>query len=214
MASSPNKLIPVVLDLLLSLKPKRVLDVGKGFGKYGLLIHEYMGLDFKQRPDPNRGLARQSSIVIDAIECNGDYLWPHVSDFYREVFHARMEDIYASLTGYDVVLLVEVIEHIPLDVGKKLLQHFVEDGASVIVATPRKFFRQILFESSAEDHVSFWPPREVTALGKPFDYMPVGPSWVYLICDHSVRGPEMFGHAWPRRARRLAKAVRDELLHF
>ena len=34
--------IPDVVELMQKLKPKRILDIGIGNGKYGLLAHEYI----------------------------------------------------------------------------------------------------------------------------------------------------------------------------
>jgi hypothetical protein len=214
MATSSWTHIQVVIELVFHLKPKRILDIGKGFGKYGLLLHEYVGVPGNRRPNPNLTIGEQSSIVIDAVECNGDYLWPHIPHFYRNVFHSRVEDTYTHLPAYDLVLLIEVLEHIPADTGKQLLSHFYGTGASIIVTTPREFYERTAYESDAERHVSFWPPKEIAALQLPFDYTAVGSSWVYLISNKSVARPRSFGHSWQRRLIRTAKAVRDEWLPY
>ena len=60
--------IPTVLDLLQQIHPRNMLDVGKGFGKYGFLVHEYFGIPTAVRPDPGRMLREQSTVVIDAVE--------------------------------------------------------------------------------------------------------------------------------------------------
>jgi hypothetical protein len=213
MATSPWAHIHTVIELVAHLRPTTLLDIGKGFGKYGLLLHEYVGMDRLKRPNPNMTIADQSSIVIDAVECNTDYLWPHISQFYRKVFQGRIEHIYASLSGYDLVLLIDVIEHLSPEFGKELLLHFSGTGASVIVTTPRVFFQQDLFDSTAEQHVSLWAPREIGSLQLPFDYMAVEGSWVYLISEKHVT-LKSFGHSWHRRLRRTAKVMRDELLHY
>jgi hypothetical protein len=74
MASSFSNQIPLIVWLLQILRPHTILDVGKGFGKYGFLAHEYLGVDPRVRPDPTRTLANQSRIVLDAVESNLDYL--------------------------------------------------------------------------------------------------------------------------------------------
>ena len=51
MASSFVSQIPVVVYLLQRLAPTSMLDIGKGFGKYGFLAHEY---DSESRPRPRR----------------------------------------------------------------------------------------------------------------------------------------------------------------
>src|SRR5436309_9272819 len=102
MPSSFASQIPIIVHLLNNLEPATVLDVGKGFGKYGFLIHEYVGMDFSKRPDPAATLAQQSRIAVDAVESNPDYLWPHISQFYRNIYVGRIENLYQSLGRYDV----------------------------------------------------------------------------------------------------------------
>ena len=67
MASSWFSQIPTILTLLRELNPKSVVDIGKGFGKYGLLIQEYYGIDDTKRPDAALSLAKQSRLAIDAL---------------------------------------------------------------------------------------------------------------------------------------------------
>jgi hypothetical protein len=76
MGSSFMSQIPTVLDLLQQIHAKSMFDVGKGFGKYGLLVHEYFGIPTAVRPDPGRMLREQSTVVIDAVESNPFYMWP------------------------------------------------------------------------------------------------------------------------------------------
>ena len=49
MASSFVSQIPVIVNLVSKLKPRKIIDIGKGFGKYGFLIHEYAGIDNQKR---------------------------------------------------------------------------------------------------------------------------------------------------------------------
>src|SRR5437762_2258848 len=131
MASSFLAQIPVIVGVLNQLRPKTILDVGKGFGKYGCLAHEYVGIDHQRRPDPARTLAQQSCVHIDAVEWNRDYLWPHIEQLYRRVFVGRVEDMLSQLPNYDVVLMCDVIEHIEKQGGANVVRHFVKSGAAV-----------------------------------------------------------------------------------
>lgn len=110
MATSFASQIPVVLHILQKLRPKTVLDVGKGFGKYGFLIHEYVGIDYQVRPNPELSLLQQSTVTVDGAEVNRDYAFPHLPQFYRQIHWGRIEDLCAELPRYDVVLMIDVIE--------------------------------------------------------------------------------------------------------
>src|SRR5947209_4388449 len=112
MASSYANQIPIIIHVIQQCKPKTILDIGKGFGKYGFLIHEFAGIDNLKRPDPMRVLAQQSNIVIDAIDINPDYSWPHLPHLYRDVTIGDVQSIYRTLPHYDLVLMTDVIEHL------------------------------------------------------------------------------------------------------
>ena len=91
MASSFSSQISTIVYLISRLKPATLLDIGKGFGKYGFLLHEYYGIDKSIRPNPTLSLRDQSNLAIDAVESNPDYLWPHLDQFYRRIFSGRIE---------------------------------------------------------------------------------------------------------------------------
>jgi hypothetical protein len=212
MASSFFSQIEIIIGLVwkLSPVPRRILDIGKGFGKYGFLLHEYVGIDDKKRPDPTKTLAAQSSIAIDAVESNSDYLWPHIGHIYTNVFEGRIENLYQKLHGYDLVIMIDVIEHIEKKAGFEILKHFLRDGAIVVVGTPAEYFQQHMYESPDEQHVSYWSPQDFRSLGCFVDYQKAGPGRVFLLSDQKldVRG---FGRKPVKRLRRLARHLQNEL---
>lgn len=210
MASSFVSQIPVVVYLIQKLAPRTLLDIGKGFGKYGFLAHEYAGVPNDAKADPARSLASQSRLTIDAVEVEPDFLWPHLSQIYRTVHVGRIEELYGTLPDYDVVLMADVIEHLSAEAGREVVDHFVRKGSKVIVSTPKQFFQQEQYESTWEAHVSHWPPRA-------FDFVPhvtyqnVGPGRIYLLSAEpvAIRG---FGNDPATRARRVLRMIRDEFV--
>jgi hypothetical protein len=209
-ASSFASQIPVIVHLLTKLQPRSVLDVGKGFGKYGFLLHEYCGVDNSTRPNPALTLSAQSRVTIDCVECNPDFLWPHLSHLYRQTFFGRIESLYNSLPNYDVVLMADVIEHLTKEEALPIVRHFVDGGSSVIVSSPRIFFEQDLFESPDERHLSHWTPDDFRPVAV-CDYQNLDAGRVFLLSAKkmNIRG---FGHSPIKRLRRVARKVRDELL--
>ena len=206
MASSFASQIPIIVHVLASLNPKTVLDIGKGFGKYGFLLHEYFGIDRVKRPDPRLTLGQQSRVVVDAVECNEDYLWPHLSHFYNRIHVGRIEYLYTSVGRYDVVLMADVIEHLAKADGLKIVKHFVAAGSHVLVSTPRKYFDQSIFESDAEHHLSHWTAKDFHWCNHDQQYSDHGAIYLLSARPIAIRG---FGSRPLVRARRLARAVRD-----
>jgi 2-polyprenyl-3-methyl-5-hydroxy-6-metoxy-1,4-benzoquinol methylase len=209
MASSYSSQIPLIIHLLSKLKPDTVLDIGKGFGKYGFLLHEYCGVDNSVRPNPTLSLAQQSRIAIDAVESNSDYLWPHLDQLYRQIFLGRIETLYETLPRYDTILMADVIEHLEKHDALSIIRHFIQAGSSMIIATPRDFFQQELFESNDEHHVSHWTAKDFRPIAS-VDYQNADAGRVFLISPQpmDIRG---FGRSPIKRLRRIARAVRNEL---
>jgi hypothetical protein len=194
MATSFLCQIPLIVDLLGQIPARRVLDVGKGFGKYGFLAHEYVGIDNKVRPNPARMLREESRLCIDAVESNRDYLWPHIDQLYTNVYVGRIEELVATLADYELVLMLDVIEHLPKTTGEYVLKTFLSRGAVVIISTPKNFFQQHLYGSCDEQHVSYWTPRDR----------------VFVLSSRPLQF-RAFGRSPYKRAKRIAHALIDEL---
>jgi hypothetical protein len=210
MASSYANQVPVIAYLIQQCNPKSILDVGKGFGKYGLLIHEYAGIDNTKRPNPQLTLAQQSSIAIDAVDVNAEYSWPHIEHFYRKILIGRIEDLYLTLPPYDLVLMSDVIEHLEKDIAAKIVKHFVDSGSVVLISTPVMFFHQDLYESEAEHHVSHWNKGDFRMSGAFIDCQNVYPGRIFLLANHpiKIRG---FGRGLTKSLRRVARCLSNEL---
>lgn len=128
--------IPEVVAVMQSLKPKKVLDIGIGNGKYGLLAREYI-----------------EGVVVDGVEAYE----PYITDIQRAIYNKiHIGDIstmdIAKFKGYDLYLMIDVIEHVPKTVGHKILKGL--DGL-VLVSTPVEDYRAH-YENHFEDHVSHW----------------------------------------------------------
>ena len=102
MASSFIVQTPVIIHLLQKLSPQKVLDIGRGFGKYGFLIHEYFGIDNKKKIDAGKSLKDQSNVLINAVEADPDLMLPHLSQIYNKIYFGDILKLYGQLPQYDL----------------------------------------------------------------------------------------------------------------
>jgi hypothetical protein len=211
MATSFIEQVPTIIHVLRQLNPRSVLDVGKGFGKYGFLLHEYVGIDHAKRPDPRRTMAQQSRIAIDALDANPAYQWPHVAQFYRHCYLGRVEELCDGLPAYDVVLMADVIEHIEKTAALRVVELFLARGSTLVVSTPRTFFQQELFESAHERHLSFWAIGDFRKADRTVFYQSIGPGMVYVIRSGHMAGIRGFGNDFLAKARRVARFALNEI---
>lgn len=209
MASSFIDQTPAIIHLLQKLKPKNILDIGKGFGKYGFLAHEYFGIDNTKKLDPKKTLKELSAISIDAVEVDEDLMLPHLSQLYNAIYFGDVLQLYNDFPKYDLVLMIDIIEHIDKEKALIMLKYFLSKGSKIIIATPKDFFEQELYESKFEHHVSHWTIKDFKELGNcTWQNINAGSIYLLSIEELDIRG---FGNTFIKKIRRIARAIRNEM---
>jgi len=161
MGSSPSCLDPVIIPLI---KGSRVLDVGCGFGRWGMLIRTNYWETYS--PDLENHL--------EIVGCDG--FLPNVemagrSGHYQKVHHLVFPPIPFADNMFDTVLLADVIEHLHEEEGGKLLEEAKRVASHrVILSTPNyRAFRNahatMTGWNSLEAHLSYWSRSYLRGLG-------------------------------------------------
>ncbi|MFC1502302.1 hypothetical protein ACFL6A_02710 [bacterium] len=140
------------MELIIYAQPKSILDIGVGFGKYGFLSREYLELF------DGREKLWDWKIIIDGIEIFQDYITPLHKMVYNQIDIGNVTDILPALEKkYDLILLIDVIEHLNFDEGEKLIEMCQQHAKNVIISTPRYFMQQPeMFGNPFEAHKSFF----------------------------------------------------------
>jgi len=148
--SKPVK-IPIIIDELRKIKFNSVLDIGCGYGLYGALIRNYFEI-------PEKRFAKwQWRIHIEGVEVEKRYnnpLWwcydyIHLYDFRK----------FKTDKKFDIVLLIDIVEHFDKEEGKQILKKAEEIGKNIIITTPSKFIQNTGWEDyPSETHKSLWSP--------------------------------------------------------
>lgn len=209
MASSFLSQVPTIIYLISQIKPNTILDIGKGFGKYGFLIHEYIGVDNKAKLNPSLTIKEQSGIKIDAVEIDEQLLLPHLNHFYNDVFTGNIIDMYEKMEPYDLILMIDIIEHLDKTAALKMLKYFAAKKTKMIIATPLEFFNQHLYDSEHEEHISHWTKNDFSSICH-VDYQIIDGGGIYYLSPDSIdiRG---FGNSIIKKLRRIARTLKNEL---
>jgi 2-polyprenyl-3-methyl-5-hydroxy-6-metoxy-1,4-benzoquinol methylase len=149
------------MDLIISVKPFSVLDVGSGFGKYGVLCREYLELwDGRQEYEFLRR--------IDGVEVFQNYITPLHKFIYNNMYTETIINLVSKLDySYDLVLLIDVLEHFSKVEGMLLLNNLLKKNKGILVSTPKKPSPQKeAFGNAFEIHKSLWKKKELSTLGK------------------------------------------------
>ena len=153
MPTSAHNQISVVLSLCREIAPKRILDIGMGFGKYGVLLREYLDISFERYEEATW------QVEIGGIECFAPYenpIWHYVYDWHKI---GDVREVLPSLGHFDLILLIDVLEHLERSDGQALISACLERAEYVLVCTPSKRFPQGAFcGNEAEIHRSRWRP--------------------------------------------------------
>jgi hypothetical protein len=148
------------MDLVTIIDPRSVLDVGAGFGKYGMLCREYLELwdgreqysNFKRR--------------IDCVEAYGPYITSLHRFVYDNLYVQDVQELVDNLDySYDLVLLIDVLEHFSKKDGEHLLRKILSKHKGTLISTPKDPSDQRdAFGNTYEIHQSRWTKKNLTNL--------------------------------------------------
>jgi hypothetical protein len=118
------------LQAITERRPAAVLDAGIGFGLWGALLRQYLDV-WSGRVD-----AAQWAVRIDGIEIDEKRVHAHARYLYTEIFVGDIREIVprrAAEQPYDVILFGDVIEHLPKEAGRALLDTAVTLAHQLVV---------------------------------------------------------------------------------
>ena len=156
MPTSAPYAIPVIVHAVRQLEPRSILDVGIGFGKYGVLFREY--LDIWNAGDVT-GIRRDAwGTRLDGIEIFAPYLTPLHDYIYDHVHVGDALDLVDGLDSYDVIFMGDVLEHFDKPEGKRLIGQFYQRANKCVLLTypANAAQRGPLLGNPAEAHRSVW----------------------------------------------------------
>ena len=152
MPTSDSFNISPIVSIVVNTAPRSILDVGCGFGKYGVLFREYLDI-WHERYQKDQWQCR-----IVGVEAFGQYRNPIWEYVYHEMLVGRGQDVVPALKEtFDCVLIADVIEHLELAEAKALVAACLEKANLLIVSTPKEFYAQHdILGNEYEKHRCLW----------------------------------------------------------
>ena len=171
MPSSTHVHISKMVDWIVRLQPKSVLDIGVGFGKWGFLAREYTDINAQhyKREDWR--------VRIEGVEAFPEYSTPTYHYIYDEIHYGDLRTVLPDLPNFDLVIIGDVIEHFDKEVGLDLLQQLRKKSRHILLSSPTVFFTQELFDNEFERHRSLWTVDDFASFR--FDYDEFD-QWVFV----------------------------------
>lgn len=150
----------LIVEAALASRPRRVVDLGMGTGKYGFLIRE-------QTDFADSRLTRDSwELRIDGVEGYPAYVAEHQRAVYDEIVFGDIRDFVRDYEGdrYDVALAIDVIEHLAPADAIQFARDTLRIARLMVIATPKMFYEQAGLANDLERHRSWWPGKALTRL--------------------------------------------------
>ena len=126
--------IPVILDIIAKVNPMKVLDIGSGFGKFGLLTRELL---LSIKAEKTGEIYPKDDLEIDSVEEADYFLERQAHDkIYDDIFPADVLGLPIKfIESYDLVLLIDVVEHWE---KKKAIDWLNSINANILISTPKR----------------------------------------------------------------------------
>lgn len=132
MPISDYRHIPQVLDEVYLLQPETVLELGIGFGKWGVLLREVL--------DAMYGRCRPSQWQRKIF---GVEVWlPYKNPAWEAYNVVGGVDFVYDHHDYDLVMMMDSLEHLTPEVGRPFLDGLVANNKHVIISVPNGYMPQ------------------------------------------------------------------------
>ncbi|BCV20785.1 glycosyltransferase family 4 protein [Moorella sp. Hama-1] len=177
MPTSWYQVISVILDQIQLYKPASILDIGIGFGKYGVLIRDMLEIPLE------RYHKNQWQVKIDGIEAFSDYRNPLHQYCYDQVYYDDVMNVIHNLPCYDIIMLIDVLEHFEKEEGFNLISSLLKYTAKcLIISTP--LYPDVQKEymgNRHEKHKSRWVITDFLEYDYSYKLVPIGNNAAQLI---------------------------------
>lgn len=159
MSTSNWQNISYNIGIVRKLNPKSILDIGVGFGRWGILFREFLEIweNAKYKGNWDR--------IIDGVEIFPGYIKDYHKYFYSNIYIEDALD-YLRRTGskYDLINFGDVIEHFSKKEGEELIQLALEKGKCVLINIPigKNWAQHGTENNPFEAHKSVWYNNDFT----------------------------------------------------
>ena len=151
MPTSYHGQISMILEYISEIRPKSILDLGMGFGKYGVLCRELLDIPYE------RYARTLWQTRIDGVEGYKGYQNPIHKYVYDKVYYTTVQKAVKKLDSvYDLALMIDILEHFEKEEGRALLSEILRKCRKLLIAVPAIPCQQKYLDNTLEEHKSVW----------------------------------------------------------
>ena len=138
---------------MMKIDPSSILDVGAGFGRWGMLAREFCEI-WRGRFFPEEWIVK-----VDGVEAFEKNVLEYHRHFYNEIFVAdAAEFLTPERCKYDLIILGDVLEHLERPVAQQLLERCIAGARYVMLNIPlgTHYEQGEMYGNVYERHRSVW----------------------------------------------------------
>lgn len=153
MSTSNWQNISYNIDLIKKLDPKSILDIGVGFGRWGILFREFLEVwgDNNFKGNWTR--------IIDGVEIFPEYINSYHDFFYNNIYiEDALDFIKHTKNKYDLINCGDVIEHFKKSDAIEFIQTCLNKSKYVLINIPvgNNWEQGPVNNNNNEMHLSVW----------------------------------------------------------
>ncbi len=157
MGTSNWQQIPYCIDAMMRIAPQRVLDIGVGFGRWGMITREFCDVWY------GRILPPDWKVHVEGVEAFPKNINAYHSHFYDKVHIGDLRDLLPTFKDrWNLIIFGDVIEHFEKRDATQLLRWAVELSDYVLVNVPLgdNWQQDEPYDNPYERHLSQWAAEE------------------------------------------------------
>lgn len=182
------------IELVRKLNPKSILDVGVGFGRWGILFREFLEIWEHGKYDG------KWDRIIDGVEIFPDYIKDYHKYFYSNIYNFdALEFLRKTDKHYDLINFGDVIEHLDKKHGEELIELALIKADYVLLNIPigKHWAQEGTKDNPHEAHKSVWYNNDFTKFKynklKCFTDLAMRDFSVVLLSNHRIKYNNRFG---------------------
>lgn len=176
------------------MNPRKILDVGVGFGRWGILFREFLEVW------GDNNITCKWNRIIDGVEIFQDYIRPYHQYFYDTIHICNALDFLKSLDDkYDLINLGDVVEHFEKQDGLELMDLSLKKSRYTLINIPigKDWEQGAINGNEYEIHRSFWQIKDFkkykNSLIMKFEDIELRPFAVILLSEKKIDLTEAYG---------------------
>lgn len=145
------------IELIRKINPMTILDIGVGFGRWGILLREFLEIWDNAKYDGNW------ERIIDGVEIFPGYIKEYHKYFYNNIYFGDALAFLENLnSGYSLINFGDVIEHMTKSNGEKAIELALSKSRFVLITIPigEHWEQEGTAENPNEAHKSVWYNRD------------------------------------------------------